>query len=157
MKNKIVTYKIAKELKNIGYAEGSDYCITQFDDDFIYDEDPNHSESHKKGDIRLYNMYYKNNDDYIDNMCEAPLWNDVKDWLREKKNIDIDIITCFTYALQKRKAYAWNVYGTVTENDHDLNLIGSSFFMDGTYTNALENAIDYVIKYIKENESEKSI
>lgn len=77
-----------------------------------------------------------------------------KTYLRNEHGIDIDIITCFTYASRNRKAYMWRIYGPTTGNEHELVIIGESYLMNIHYENALNEAVECAIKYLKENEQE---
>ena len=77
-----------------------------------------------------------------------------KTYLRNEYGIDIDIITCFTYASRNRKAYMWRIYGPTTGNEHELVIIGESYLMNIHYENALNEAVECAIKYLKENEQE---
>ncbi len=86
MEKSLVTYKIAKKLFKKGYSVGSHNCITQYAEDYVYDEDPDHPESHKKGEIGCYNFYHKNEEDE-NNLFEQPYIYDAFKWLREKYNI----------------------------------------------------------------------
>ena len=152
---KYVSYNIAKALKRIGYNEGTSQCITQYEDDFVYDGDPNDPESHKAGDIRSYHIYFRNSDtDYGPNMCEMPTLVEVQTWLREKKNINIDIIAIFTYSTGNRYAYGWNVYAPTTEDSHTLEIIDTFKLMNKDYDNALADALWVAIKYLEKNEQE---
>lgn len=58
MKHNYITFDQAVLLKKCGFNEYTQYCIQKYTSDFIYDEDPDHPESHKKGDIRVYNFTY---------------------------------------------------------------------------------------------------
>lgn len=59
--NVCVSYKLAKKLYQIGFQVGTPQCITQYTRDYIYDGDPQHPESHKKGEIDMFGFWHKNN------------------------------------------------------------------------------------------------
>ena len=73
-------FKLCKLLKNAGYKEGSDKFFIEYQEDYVYDEDPNHPESHKKGEIRVYPRYYKNSNEGP-NYFEMPTLEDINMWL----------------------------------------------------------------------------
>lgn len=55
-----VTFPIAKLLKEKGFAAGSDSYYYVYQDDFLYDGDVSHPESHKKGEVRQHYVYNNN-------------------------------------------------------------------------------------------------
>lgn len=83
----VTDYEMCVNLSKLGYCEGSEYGITQYTEDYVYGEDPNHSESHKKGDIEIIRLYTKNKEDRW--LYEVPLIYEVGKWLREKRDINI--------------------------------------------------------------------
>ena len=54
-----INFETSVLLKESGFNKHTDYCITQYPDDYVYDEDPEHPESHKAGEIRVYNFSWK--------------------------------------------------------------------------------------------------
>ena len=56
------SFELAKKLKKYGFVEPCMHSYTQYTSDFVYDGDPEHPESHKKGDIHIYNFYNTNDD-----------------------------------------------------------------------------------------------
>lgn len=68
-----ITFPIAKVLKEKGYAVGSNSHYHIYDDDFIYDGDESHPESHKKGEVRLYDFYSHNKDNDKNSYENAPI------------------------------------------------------------------------------------
>lgn len=85
----LTDYDMCVALSKIGYCQGSNYGIVKYAEDYIYDEDPTHPESHKKGDIEIVRFYTKNKED--NNVYEVPLIYEVGKWLRENKHIIISI------------------------------------------------------------------
>lgn len=83
------TFDICKLLYENNYREGSNCCITQYTEDYIYDNEPEHPESHKKGEICIHNFYYKNGDDTFANLFELPTIYEVQKWFRDKHHINI--------------------------------------------------------------------
>lgn len=78
--------ELAKQLKKIGFNEPCDYSYTVYTSDFIYDGDPDHPESHKKGDIRIYDFYNENSGNRK-NTYSMPHLYDVQKWFRERNII----------------------------------------------------------------------
>ncbi len=85
--NEFCDYDICKLLYENDYREGSDWCITQYTEDYIYDDDPDHTESHLKGEIEVFNFYQKNNDK-DEELYEMPTIYEVQKWLRDKHKIN---------------------------------------------------------------------
>lgn len=84
--------KLAKKLKEYGYNEWCRYCVTVFSEDFVYDDDPGHPESHKAGEERAYHFNNKNSDNG-DCTYSLPHLYDVQKWLRENHGILLTIET----------------------------------------------------------------
>ena len=84
----IIYFETAKLLKELGYSNGCEQTYCQYLSDYIYDDDSEHPESHKAGEIRVYNLYCKNNGGYLldgsgDNHydCEIPTLSQIQKWL----------------------------------------------------------------------------
>ncbi len=86
--NEFCDYNICKLLYQNDYKEGSDWCIMQYTDDYIYDDDPEHAESHKKGEIEIFHFYQKNNNENAE-LYEMPTIYEVQKWFRDKHSINI--------------------------------------------------------------------
>ena len=112
MKEQFVTYEIALKLKELGFDEK---CFGYY------------SEQHDK--TKLLCLYQE--EDYFDEIrLEAPLWQQVIDWLREKYNLYISIEANFS----KKRWYF--VVGNLWEYN------SGSFFDDfKTHYEAKEQAI----------------
>lgn len=76
-----ILFEVAVLLKRNGYSVGSRHSFVQFDDDYVYDGDTSHPESHCKGEIRIYDFYFKNGADKP-GQYELPDNLDVTDWLQ---------------------------------------------------------------------------
>jgi len=76
----IADFDMSVRLAGHGFSVGSDRCIVRYDSDFVYDGDPHHAESHKKGDVRIYNLYMKNGPDEP-GAFECPDINTIISWL----------------------------------------------------------------------------
>lgn len=88
MKKKILgdLFVLAVLLKKNGYSVGSSHSFVKFDDDFVYDGDESHPESHRKGEVRIYDFYFKNEEDNP-GQFELPDIMDTVDWLQEKSGV----------------------------------------------------------------------
>lgn len=53
-------------LCELGYKSGENYSIHKMTEDYVYDDDPNHPESYKAGDIRIHEFYFKNDEKSIE-------------------------------------------------------------------------------------------
>ena len=117
MKEQFVTYEIALALKELGFDEE---CFGYY------------SEQHDKTKI----LYLYQEEDYFDEIrLEAPLWQQIIDWLRETYKINILIVPI--YSSENLKGYVFN-FGLITMD----NL--SEVFKNGkfeTFYKAREQAI----------------
>lgn len=82
-----VEFSTAKLLRKAGYRLGSHYYYHRFPSDFVYDGDPSHAESHRKGEVRIYSDYFVNNEKEDRYSYEAPLQSDVVAWMIEKYRV----------------------------------------------------------------------
>lgn len=130
MENKFCSYELCKLLADNGYAKGSNYCIQQFDNDYVYDDDPKHPESHKKGEIRYYNLYY-NNKECSQHLYEMPTYYDIIDYLKHNKNI-------LLYPIPKNKN-KWNLQ--VIKFDNISNIHKYYEINANSFEEAIEKAI----------------
>lgn len=86
-----------KNLKLLGFDDACDIRLVKYNNDFVYDEDPSHPESHKAGDIRCRKGYSTNsilekqklNDDF--ETYTFPNMEDVERWLRDMYDICLTI------------------------------------------------------------------
>lgn len=82
------SYEICEKLCLLGYSNGKNYCIKKFKEDYVYDDDPSHPESHKAGEVRNYPFYYKNDDESAEKqMYEWVPLHDAADWISDNYNI----------------------------------------------------------------------
>jgi hypothetical protein len=77
------SFELAKQLKKIGFNEPCGHSYTQYTSDFVYDGDPDHPESHKKGDIHIYD-FYNTNDENGKTTYSMPHLYDVQAWFRTR-------------------------------------------------------------------------
>ena len=83
-----VSYELAEKLYRLGFCAGTPQCITRYDSDFVYDGDPEHPESHRKGDIRMYDFYHKNSADEP-GLFECPTVEMLSAWLLLEHGIHV--------------------------------------------------------------------
>lgn len=141
MKN-YVNFEIAKLLKEIGFDVPTKMMIVKFDKDYIYDEDPNHQESHKKGEIRVYDIYNINsqNEDYA---YSLPHLYNTQEWLRNQYNIHIEPII----NKKQKQINIWNYKIINIETGTQINNIPNDNCE--TYNDAMIEAIKYACNIIK--------
>ena len=134
MKEQFVTYEIALKLKELGFDE---FCFAHyFNGDLIT----------KTAILKSSTMqYYQQNNinpsnQYKDKNCTAPLWQQVIDWFREVKNINVEV----WYDNTQDDGFPWlyEIYIDNKEHQHD----GS--YYDSFYE-AREQAILKAIELIK--------
>lgn len=77
------SFELAKKLKKYGFVEPCMHSYTQYTSNFVYDGDPDHPESHKKGDIHIYD-FYNTNDDNERTTYSMPHLYEVQRWFRDR-------------------------------------------------------------------------
>ena len=89
-----IEFETAKLAKKLGYSNGSKTAAILYKSTYIYDEDPDHHESYKEGEIRFSKQFWiKNgvedneNFEYFELPTQALLYK----WLRERHQIQINI------------------------------------------------------------------
>lgn len=78
-----VSFELAKKLKKLGFNEPCMHSYTKYTSDFVYDSDPDHSESHKKGEVRIYDFWNRNNENGKHTYSMPHLY-EVQRWFRER-------------------------------------------------------------------------
>ena len=76
-----VEFMTAKLLRKAGFRRGSAAFYHRYPSDYVYDGDPSHPESHRKGEVYLYTMYLKNDVKEDRYSYEAPSQQEVVEWL----------------------------------------------------------------------------
>ena len=105
-------FELCKLLKKAGYKEGSDKFLVEYTEDYVYDEDPNHPESHRKGEIRVYNRYFKNCQE-APNSYELPTLEEINNWLLKEKKFYV----CLT--ITDGRYFDYNIYTKVDDLTFD--------------------------------------
>jgi hypothetical protein len=89
-----IEFETAKLAKKLGYSNGSNLHAVLYKTTYVYDEDPNHHESYKEGEIRFKKQFWVKNgeeDNEYFEYFELPSQALLYKWLREKHNIQINI------------------------------------------------------------------
>lgn len=84
----LVSHALAEKLYRLGFQVGTPQCITRYDSDFVYDGDPEHPESHKAGEVHLYDFWHKNNNEE-NNLFECPTIEMLAAWLLDTYQIHV--------------------------------------------------------------------
>lgn len=138
IEEKLVDYDTAVMLKDLGHHEGADYYAVRHAEDYTYDGDPTHPESHKRGEVSIYRGYDDNRHD--SNCVSLPAWHDVEDWLREKHGIHIATAMSHTPGLR----WSWAIFDIATGDVVDD--CGSTEYDE--YPKALSGGIKRAVKLL---------
>ena len=135
-------FELCKLLKSVGYKQGSDKFFVIHNEDYVYDEDPDHPESHKKGEISVYNWYHKNNNDDI-NYYELPTLEEINNWLLKEKRFYV----CLT--ITDGRYFDYNIYAKVDGIKFDkykLSVQGGNKYTspDDAYINAFTRILRFL-------------
>ena len=140
-----ITFNTAKLAKAKKFSIGSKYSIIEYLSDFVYDNDPNHRESHKAGELRSSEFFNKNNVDGIDlsneyyQVYEQPTKTILQKWLREVHFIHIAI---------NRDEDNWK-YELYTFHDGNKH-VPRGFTNYKSYEDALEIGLQEALSLIKD-------
>lgn len=133
-----VSFEIAKLAKECGFSEGSNNSYCEMQDDFIYDGDPNHPESHKKGEIRIYSFYNINKENE-EHTYEIPTYGKLIDWLAIEHNLLVSPTV--------------NAEKSISIKIIDIKkkiIIGSINNINGLISNGIKDGVKYMLNIIKE-------
>lgn len=139
MEKQFVTYEIAKQLKELGFdKECMGFYITKYTySDKVFESKFFISEDVEQGVILRQAELY----------CVAPLWQQARDWFREKHNLHI------TIEIGHDEKQVWyNPYIYKVENTYEYVPIETfdDDETDGSYPAARELAVLKAIKLIKD-------
>ena len=144
----MITFEQAVLLPKAGFNSYAKMCVIRYDEDFIYDEDPEHPESHRAGDIRIYDIYWEplTGELYNKNLYPMMLQSSFLDWLREKKNLHV-LLEPF------KTSVAWNfrLFDLKTKD-----MLVSQVFLGSKYEDVLDDVITFILSYLinkKDNEA----
>lgn len=131
------SFELAKKLKKYGFVEPCMHSYTQYTSDFVYDGDPDHPESHKKGDIHIYD-FYNTNDDNERTTYSMPHLYEVQRWFRDR-----GIIANPEFEEREDKR-GW------TSNSYHIETGVSSYYpkLYKTYEEALQNSCNMSLGWL---------
>lgn len=147
MEEKIIEFKLAKLAKEKGFSVGGYNEYVQYHEEYIYDEDPKHPESHVKDEIRFTDRFYHKNSeiscDYSNEFFtyyEAPTQGLLQKWFRETHKIDVVAIPIrFTGYLE---------IGYWTYSIKSVYPVGKQKYKFDTYEEALEVGLEEAFNLI---------
>lgn len=154
MEEDLIKFDTAKLAKEKGYMNGGYTSYTQYHTDYVYDDDPEHPESHKKDEIRFHDRFFHINDFEKNDLSnefftiyEAPTQSLLQKWLRKKYNIEIhiDSITQTNYKNRTIKKAFYQYMVKSSSNYHFITLNNKNF---KEYEDALEEALQESLKSI---------
>lgn len=83
MSKQYVTLETASNMRGLGFNEWCETCFTIYDEDFVYDSDPEHPESHKKGEVGYYKFTNRNLNN--GSTCTSlPTFDEAFEWFRSR-------------------------------------------------------------------------
>ena len=130
-------YNIAKYFAKNGLSIGSTIGIAKYKDDYIYDEDPNHPESHKKGEIHVTNFYNKNDKNSF--VYELHCSEVYLSWLAVNKFLYVQ----FNILKDKNNDSYWNFTFYNTKNAKELKTV---YAHCKSYSDVMEKAVLYIVE-----------
>jgi hypothetical protein len=155
----VVSFETAKLAKDAGYSNGTQLIYVQYGDNFIYDDDPEHPESHKKGEIRSYNIWHHNGFDWSndnesnkDDIYEVPSHSMLYKWLRKHFNVQINILFVDTVLNNKPLFYYGEVYYMTNERRMYRYLINNAISYEDCFEECLKEALKKLLLIKKEND-----
>lgn len=80
-------FDFAKNLNALGFNDQCDLFLIKYKSDYVYDEDPEHPESHKAGEIRCKKGFYFNENIEFFEIYGFPKVSKLESWLRFKYDI----------------------------------------------------------------------
>ena len=84
-------FDFAKNLSTLRFHDQCDLSLIKYKSDYVYDEDPEHPESHKAGEIRCRDGFYINVQEEITQRdferYAFPEFHQLEEWLRFKYDI----------------------------------------------------------------------
>lgn len=142
-----VSFILAEKLYKLGYAVGTHRCITRYDSDFIYDGDPEHPESHKAGEIHIYDFWHRNNKEEK-TLFECPFIEELVAWLLTVHHIYIYAVP----TLECNYGMRWYCETMRLEQERITRTCSGNFpsRMEALMA-AAENVIDELLKQKTEN------
>lgn len=129
-------YEIAKYFAKNGLSIGSRQGITKHKTDYVYDEDPSHPESYKKGDIKIYDLYVINREE--SGIYELHSFSDYLRWLINYRSLCIQFNVLRD--VESNIYWTFSLYNTKT-----AELLKTVYKHCTDYNDALEKAVLYIV------------
>lgn len=149
MQEQKITFDVAVLAKKHDFSVGTRTAFIKYKKNYVYDGDPNHHESYKKGQIKEYLDFYITNNGYSDHsnnyyeFYERPTQALLAKWFREHHKIDITIHRSFSM---------FNSYHYCVIVDCNYEYENQQYIEpDRTYEQALEDAFLLAFKILKKN------
>lgn len=143
-KTQLAYFKLCKLLKDFEYKEGSDKFLVIYNEDYVYDDDINHPESHKKGEMRVYDRYFKNSQE-ASNSYELPTLEEINNWLLKEHGVYI----CIT--ITNKRYFDYDIYVKVNNLTFDkYELLMRSGNKCTTPDDAYIAAFTYILDFLKQ-------
>lgn len=130
-------YKIAKYFAKNGLVIGSSQGIIKNTSTYIYDNDPFHHESYKKGDIRVFRFYTKNSFD--SKTYEFHDFATYLKWMINKKSLYVQLN--ISKDIKSNIYWTFGLYNVKTAEC--LKIINKRYF---SYDNVIKAALNYIVK-----------
>ena len=150
MQEQRITFDVAVLAKKYGFSVGTRAVFMKHKKSFVYDGDPNHGESFKKGEIAEYCDFYTINNSTYDlsgrynEIYERPTQALLAKWFRELHKIDIHILRSFSMLNSYHYRIVIDNEDYDTENEQHVT-------PNRTYEQALEDAFIQAFKILKKN------
>lgn len=150
MQEQRITFDVAVLAKKYGFSVGTRAVFIKRKKNYVYDGDPNHGESYKKGEIDEDGDFYTVNNSTSDlsgtynEIYERPTQALLAKWFRELHKIDITILRSFSML------NSYHYYIVIDNQDYDTE--NEQYVEpDRTYEQALEDAFLHAFKILKKN------
>jgi hypothetical protein len=172
LREDIVGFETAKLAKQAGYSNGTMLSYIYYNSTYVYDLDPDHPESYKKGVIRardnfwtkngFFNdiehyiidpdnpdqTYYKLNQDLKEGdvlweTFEAPSNSMLYKWIRQNYGIQITVTFVKPTPLYEDKPYTGQIC-----YPKSITNAGVNYFNEITYEDCFEQCLQFVLNYI---------
>lgn len=88
----LTPFDISCRLLKLGFDQYTESSAVEYTSDYVYDEDPDHPESHRKGEIRVYDfLHWFPDDNHGENHIPMPTLHEAAAWLRDKMKTDAEV------------------------------------------------------------------
>lgn len=106
--SQLTPFDLSRRLLKLGWDRFTEASAVQYTQNYVYDGDPDHPESHKKGEVRVYesNLHWFPDEPLSKNHYSMPTIYEAATWLREKLHVDAEVHRADT----KEQRYTSHVY-----------------------------------------------